>query len=781
MKLSLTRIFLYNWHRFHDHTIHVQDSLYLAGHNGSGKSSILDALQLVLVADRQRIRFNSSTQARSDRTLDSYVRGKVGEGRFLRPGNTIAYIALEFTDSQAVSAVTLGVCIEVGEGKSAERTFFIVTDAFDRDLLIQNGQALTRRELKQTLRSRRAAQTYDQVEEYQTNMLNRLGGLSPRFLDLFLKALTFQPIRNIREFVEQWLLEARPLDVETLRNVVDRLGELNITANQVETKIAALQAILERQTAVHDLRRQQQEYLILVALLQVKAIEQQIADLTTQTQQVQQQVEQRSAERTMANTALAHAQQSLLDAEVQLLQFDAVQRREELQRELQRATREVEAIRQRRQLALRTLHEEMPTLSWLLADDAEQNLALSETDRHCLQHLLDHMNQWHEGAPEPDAATLAALPDQIDAAVQVLEALLEQVQTTEYDLRQQVTTLRERGNSLEQELRHLQQGRLGYPRGVERLRELIAEHTDDEPALLCELIEVPDDRWQNAVEAMLGSRRFNVIVQPQYFDAAMRVLDQARAREKLYDVGLLDIARAMKEARRAQSGSLAVQVHTTFAALRSYIDTVLGDIITCHSLDELHHHRRAITPEVMLYSEWTVRAIPPGRYQPWFIGQRAQHSQASGHREALQEIGTELSLITPRLQAIEKVTGLLKRSRQLNRVRQQLELLPDDRLLREEIAEYGLQLKAIDGHETAHLEHEIARLRQIVAQEQAIIEQIDRAQGQREHEVQSLQQKLTTARRLQQDHEQTVADLYAQYPPRCGRRRNDAGPRRRTP
>ena len=76
--LALTKIFLHNWHRFDSHLIEVEDSLYLAGHNGSGKSSVLDAIQLVLIADLQQVRFNSSAQDRSQRTLDSYVPGKIG-------------------------------------------------------------------------------------------------------------------------------------------------------------------------------------------------------------------------------------------------------------------------------------------------------------------------------------------------------------------------------------------------------------------------------------------------------------------------------------------------------------------------------------------------------------------------------------------------------------------------------------------------------------------------------------------------------------------------------
>src|SRR5579859_823564 len=116
--LALTTIYLHNWHRFRHTLLRVHGSLYLTGHNGSGKSSILDAMQLVLIADLTQIRFNASAQyqQRSDRTLEGYVMGKLGESGVLRPGNTIAYVALVFTDTQSGAQLTLGACIEVGPG-----------------------------------------------------------------------------------------------------------------------------------------------------------------------------------------------------------------------------------------------------------------------------------------------------------------------------------------------------------------------------------------------------------------------------------------------------------------------------------------------------------------------------------------------------------------------------------------------------------------------------------------------------------------------------------------
>jgi uncharacterized protein YPO0396 len=56
----MTRVRLVNWHYFADETIEIGRSTLLAGDNGSGKSTIIDAVQYALVAQIQRIRFNAA-------------------------------------------------------------------------------------------------------------------------------------------------------------------------------------------------------------------------------------------------------------------------------------------------------------------------------------------------------------------------------------------------------------------------------------------------------------------------------------------------------------------------------------------------------------------------------------------------------------------------------------------------------------------------------------------------------------------------------------------------
>ncbi|NTU81796.1 MAG: hypothetical protein HGA45_20875, partial [Chloroflexales bacterium] len=383
--LSLTRIFLYNWHRFGDHLLDVEDSLYLAGHNGAGKSSVLDAMQVVLIADQGLVRFNTAANDRSSqRNLDSYVRGKIGEGRYLRPGNTVAYIALEFAERSRDARVTVGACVECGEGRGAERTFFILGEGIDRGLFVAGGRPLTRRELKQALRARRGARSYDTIGEYQVELLNRLGGLHERFFDLFLRALTFQPIRNIREFVERWLLEDQPLAIEALQRVVERLAELDASAREVQEKLDALRVIVDRQAEVRRLRDLHATWSLLSALLAQVVAERRVADLERQAADTARRVAQARVEHAQAERALQNANQALIAVRVQLEQSDVVRRRGELERLTRDARDAIARIAAERARLFRELGALAAALRPLLAAPA-----LAEGEREALVALAE--------------------------------------------------------------------------------------------------------------------------------------------------------------------------------------------------------------------------------------------------------------------------------------------------------------------------------------------------------------------------------------------------------
>ena len=70
-KISLTRLHAINWFGYND-TIAVEGNLLLAGVTGSGKSILMDMLQLVLVGSDKALFNRSATGVTSDRTLRGY-------------------------------------------------------------------------------------------------------------------------------------------------------------------------------------------------------------------------------------------------------------------------------------------------------------------------------------------------------------------------------------------------------------------------------------------------------------------------------------------------------------------------------------------------------------------------------------------------------------------------------------------------------------------------------------------------------------------------------------
>ena len=76
-KKILTRVQLVNWHYFQNERISLNGSTLISGENTAGKSTILDAIQLVLTTNTRK--FNVAANEKGNRDLRGYVHCKVGK------------------------------------------------------------------------------------------------------------------------------------------------------------------------------------------------------------------------------------------------------------------------------------------------------------------------------------------------------------------------------------------------------------------------------------------------------------------------------------------------------------------------------------------------------------------------------------------------------------------------------------------------------------------------------------------------------------------------------
>ena len=125
---KLTKIKLINWHVYTDKEISLFGNTLISGENGAGKSTLIDAILFVISGGT--CKFNTAANEKNDRNLESYVRGKLGfeNKEYLRNGDTISHIALEFFDDYNNTYSVIGAVITANVGSKIEKMFYHVLD-----------------------------------------------------------------------------------------------------------------------------------------------------------------------------------------------------------------------------------------------------------------------------------------------------------------------------------------------------------------------------------------------------------------------------------------------------------------------------------------------------------------------------------------------------------------------------------------------------------------------------------------------------------------------------
>ena len=99
---AISKICLNNWHYIDRKILTLSEGInFFTGHSGSGKSTVIDAIQIVLYANTDgRGFFNKAAADDSDRTLIEYLRGMVNisennESQYLRNKNFSSTIVID--------------------------------------------------------------------------------------------------------------------------------------------------------------------------------------------------------------------------------------------------------------------------------------------------------------------------------------------------------------------------------------------------------------------------------------------------------------------------------------------------------------------------------------------------------------------------------------------------------------------------------------------------------------------------------------------------------------
>jgi hypothetical protein len=672
-------------------------------------------------------------------------------------------VALEFKNPDGTFFAHGAVIDAYEDGRNPDIMYFIVHNATLNDnwFFRAQGQLFDTRAFKRHLENfalpaTASARVFTRLEDYRVHLLNRLGQLKDTFPAKIVKGLAFSPLTDIRSFVHNYLLDENLLDVKTLQAQLETLRHFESLAADVRERIDSLTRIedLDKERIANRRRRITNTYVarraqadVYLDELRARRLELDSAKLEFQRDEIQ---------RDDLSRSLRFAQSALTDAEIALRTDQTAQREKELRDKIVSLNVEQTLLTQRQTDFDHALAAELTDARKLkkliIADKLEFPSALETFIREKVdKHTSTNVDTEHI-TPKQSRV------DVIRNTQESLTTLGETYSREQTILNERATQLKAEAASLEGEIRKLRTGDRETSYEAEspnaaRLRRILRAELGlgaNEVLYLCDVLQIPNPEWQNAVEGLLGFNRFTLLVPPSHYDAAMQLY--RKHKETIHGATLLDTEAILQHGiRNAESSTqvnkytskqatLSSEVITDHPAARAYVDVLLGHYNKCESVEQLRNFRTAITHECFVRRNFTDSHLNPQVYKRWFIGERAAPRQIEQRESRIDEIANELKSINKRETALRERLALTR-----DKIRPLVELetaLPTlNRLapLEAELAAFKKELAALDSHTVETLKAEVEKYQRERDQLQVAVNAAERKLGNLEEKIKQIE------------------------------------------
>lgn len=658
---KLKKILLINWLYFSKEIIEVGDVNFLTGKNGAGKSTVIDALQIVLLGETNARNFNQAANEKSQRTLDGYLRADMDENNpYSRRGKDFSsYIVCEFLDEIEGTSFVTGVVFDCHSDGSKQERFFIYVGTLPENCFIENGEAMEIPALRRFLKQHYAkAEIYDTQKEYRRNMLSRWNVHNEQVLRMMKKAVSFRPIVDIQKFITENICDIpeKP-DIEAMQQNIRDYKRHEMLAQRQEEKLSALQEIgkLYREMNQAIDRWRVQSFLVLWSHKEL----------------VQAQIDRRELEKQDCAADLVSTEKAIETLTTQIEQKESRRRELDLACAQSSVFQEEERLRNQKQMLLDEQKKLMQDLQALTVEIKRDALWWNELCGSVLAWNSEEVLGPVQDAAEEVLKTFKLFTagnyeifshslTPFEEVQQAVAALSNAIRNARYKVQDHIAELRTQKDQKSSALANLRKNIKDYPRGLLQFKERLANELEKQAGcavridILADVLELADERWRGAVEGYLNAQKFYLLVDPAYYQDALSIFDRIK-NEFGSSFGLVDIGKLREREKISPwDDSLAKKVETENMLARSYIDYLLGRVVCCNTAAQLRKHRTAITADGMLYQGYVARVIRRELMDDAFIGRRAVSLRISRLQEELAQIEAELRHWAPILQLLSK-------------------------------------------------------------------------------------------------------------------------------
>lgn len=587
------RLLLVNWSCFQNEIISLGSSTLFTGVNGTGKTTILDAMSYLITANTQ---FNKAADD-NGRNVTAYIHGDRktnGSDRYLRPGNVTSYIAMEFYDPLISDYHVIAVCMESRSESDRAISQWIIREKCRLEDFnfssVKNGKLTVTSKNNLTFKNIPLKGADFFGREKAIPQLTRQLGIRTtdyrKYKEKLLKMMAFDPERNVDKFLQTSVFAEA--EVKSL----DRLREQRKLYEQAKQMFEQIQ---ERKNLLEEIEQKTSEYEKILRNYNIR-------ELMFRYQYINQYKDEISK--------LEIKQQN---NEIQLKDLEEKKKESEIKlSEMRKRLSEVENKNHSITESLNKLENDRNEISKKISE-LENELARLKNLQVSLKIILPQIVNYFDVADEKRTILLNLSEN---------DFLFDKKISTFIDFSNKIKNQRDLlvgENAIEDKKRIEVSNQItDYQRKIKELeaniRQFPSEAEEAEKAkriiqnefskrgikspvrLFAELVEsLSDETWRKSIETFLWNKRFNIIVDDQYCHEALKILNE----KNIYKCSVV-LTDKIPETEIEENSAASV-LNITNKGARRYANYLLNGIHLCENIEELHEHPKGgITKDGML-------------------------------------------------------------------------------------------------------------------------------------------------------------------------------------